>query len=523
MGIVERFGPKQISGWVEWNDPAKREVDIKVNGLTVAQTVACRPVRLSGAISEFGFARHLKDLWNYIGSGDAVTVEHAGVKIAISGHGFNYRPPADTPSNFEALAARIAEGHVFDKRGHLAPAFNLRDNRRAFNAFAKIRQAMKAEFGYELFVFYGTLLGCIREGDFISHDNDIDFAYISRHHTRDAVVSEFQQMCAFLIDLGYQGVLYRHGFGIKSPTALDIYYTWFDPHGHFQASFGYHGDTVPFDAAFHEFEERSLGRFKVQVPKSSEKILTQLYGPTWRIPNPGFSHYSRNRKIPQEYLQSLEELSPLYWRQFYRRPHRATGAASSLAEYAATRLAGAQRVIVDLGCGDGADALYLAKAGHQVFGVDASPEAIGLIAENYVNRPEIARCQFDSLDITDEEKLSDYLSKARIATAATNEAVVIYTRNLIELLSPNALRELVRLLRLYCESYELIMEFRTGEGRPPPTTTAQHYIRPAPPQEVVNELIASGLKIVESSALQVGGEPIQRVVATSKSLGTHAE
>ena len=38
------------------------------------------------------------------------------------------------------------------------------------------------EQGLEAFPAYGTLLGAVREGTFLGHDNDADVGYVSRAH-----------------------------------------------------------------------------------------------------------------------------------------------------------------------------------------------------------------------------------------------------------------------------------------------------------------------------------------------------
>ena len=44
------------------------------------------------------------------------------------------------------------------------------------------------EAGVRPFLAYGTLLGAVRQGDFIGHDSDADLGYVSEHdHPVDAV------------------------------------------------------------------------------------------------------------------------------------------------------------------------------------------------------------------------------------------------------------------------------------------------------------------------------------------------
>jgi len=65
-----------------------------------------------------------------------------------------------------------------------------------------------------------------------------------------------------------------------------------------------------------------------------------------------------------------------YWEAYYaRRPDAGRRLPSQFAVFVAGELDGRHRVI-DLGCGDGRDALFFAEYGHDVVGVDASASAI---------------------------------------------------------------------------------------------------------------------------------------------------
>jgi SAM-dependent methyltransferase len=61
-------------------------------------------------------------------------------------------------------------------------------------------------------------------------------------------------------------------------------------------------------------------------------------------------------------------LNDSYWRKFYSKPHPELAAPSPFAQWAAQYLH--NRVILDLGCGNGRDTLFLAHANPNIFGVD---------------------------------------------------------------------------------------------------------------------------------------------------------
>ena len=61
-----------------------------------------------------------------------------------------------------------------------------------------IIEYFKENLNLTLYPISGTLLGMIREKDFILHDNDVDLAYLSNKHTKNEVLDEFYQICDFL-------------------------------------------------------------------------------------------------------------------------------------------------------------------------------------------------------------------------------------------------------------------------------------------------------------------------------------
>ena len=48
----------------------------------------------------------------------------------------------------------------------------------------------KINLNLKLHIHYGTLLGAVREHNFIAHDSDIDLAYISNYHIKKEVKKE---------------------------------------------------------------------------------------------------------------------------------------------------------------------------------------------------------------------------------------------------------------------------------------------------------------------------------------------
>ena len=58
----------------------------------------------------------------------------------------------------------------------------------------ELELVFRIEFGLQLYLTWGTLLGAIREGDLIGHDFDIDVAYVSRARSKAGVLRERERI-----------------------------------------------------------------------------------------------------------------------------------------------------------------------------------------------------------------------------------------------------------------------------------------------------------------------------------------
>ncbi len=491
-GRVESFGPKRIDGWVAWTPDTGREVIFRLNGVEVSTTVACKPVTIDGVVKDFGFARFLGDLWNYLGEGDVVSVEYDGTALPIQGHGLAYVHPSGTISKSADLLDRITAGQIFDKKGRLAQALSgqTKWDEQFFAKFNVLEAQLRERFGIVLFPMYGTLLGTVREGDFIAHDNDVDYTYISKHVDPTKVKAEFVAICEYLIDNGYRGYLSRYTFNVKAPLKFDIYYSWFNEANHYQVSFGYHGEEAQKSDEFFKFQPRFLGRHTVQVPLSAERILHQVYGPNWRVPDPGFSHYSRTRKLSAPYVLSYEQLQPLYWKQFYKR--RPTAEPSAFAQAMLSRLR-PNSLVLDLGCGSGRDAVFFAEHGHSVIGLDLCDVAIER-GRRVVRKKRLRNCRLVRADVSDRHAMRTIVRKFIRSPPATHD-VVVYARFFMHSVTATTEQATLRLLKKYLGTFSLMAEFRTTLDEKLPKAHAAHYVRYIDPSAFVAKLKRYGMKV----------------------------
>lgn len=148
-------------------------------------------------------------------------------------------------------------------------------------------------------VFYGTLLGFVREGGFIAHDCDLDFAILEKnfdwqilHHQLNERGFKFGR--AFKVGIEVMEVSY-----IYKGLHVD-FFILFEKDGLKSYSF-YKQESVKYENDFEysikmanfpnieELIEHNVKNIVVKIPKNYDEVLTSTYGENWRIPNPKWS------------------------------------------------------------------------------------------------------------------------------------------------------------------------------------------------------------------------------------------
>ena len=147
-----------------------------------------------------------------------------------------------------------------------------------------------AEAGATAWVTYGTLLGLIREGRLLPHDDDIDFAVMAGADAARIKAAMADRGLALLLDeVGPNGVSklkFIHG-----PVVIDLFFIedegrlWADYCTLFRRSLL--RSTHPPVA----IETRLLDGLALPVPRDAEVYLAHLYGRDWRQPVTEWSWY----------------------------------------------------------------------------------------------------------------------------------------------------------------------------------------------------------------------------------------
>lgn len=186
--------------------------------------------------------------------------------------------------------ARLTAPYVLTLHGYTLP-FRNRDQTEIVAELSKL-VALLDTLGVESFINSGTLLGAVREGAFLGHDDDADLAIVVAGQTDSERMAAFVAMAQRLNAAGAlsEPALLSKSMPVikielKSGVKVDLFPCWTEddrifiwPH-----TFGelQHADVFPLDAAV-------LNDAAFPAPKDAGKMLALNYGAGWRSPDAHF-------------------------------------------------------------------------------------------------------------------------------------------------------------------------------------------------------------------------------------------
>lgn len=316
------------------------------------------------------------------------------------------------------------------------------------DTLGQLLTALRDECGVSAFLSYGSLLGAVRGGGFIGHDVDADVSYVSRYDHPLDVMRESYRIEATLRASGWRvrrssgaflQVFHRDAAGRS--CNLDIFATFFL------------GEMMYEDFAVGARLRRSavlpLGTTTLDgrsfpAPADPPAVLAATYGDGWSVPDPGFSF-----SVPPATRDRLRGWFGGYrtnrrdWSRRYR-PDRAAERRSTPSDLARSlhAQAPAGALVVDVGCGDGVDTLWLARQGRRVLGLDFA--AAGLRAARPVAAKERLAATFEPLNLYDARH-----ALARGALLARSRSpVVVLARHVLDAVDEVGQRNAWQLMRL---------------------------------------------------------------------------
>nr|WP_275585577.1 methyltransferase domain-containing protein [Blastococcus saxobsidens] len=357
-------------------------------------------------------------------------------------------------------------------------------------------QAELEALGVEPFICYGTLLGAVRDGDLIPHDDDADLGYLSRHEDPADVVWENLRLSRALVARGYS--VLRHSGGhlqitFADPGAgqdhyIDIF-TAFRVEGRTYLCFQV-GDE---ELDLREREQLSLRGRSYPAPANSDALLAATYGPGWRVPDPSFT-FTTPPRVRSRLSTWIGEFNMArdYWQDFYQSPgvDRVPATESTFAGWVAERLPEGAGVL-DIGTGTARDARFFAREGRRVLGIDYSSAAIerarGLAAQ------EGWSADFRVVNLGDLTSVGDL-----VADLDGTVDWHLYARFLLHAIDDTARANLWTLAGAVARrGGECWFEFRTSEDQDATHVFGEHFRRYLSPEQVTDELAEHGIEVVE--------------------------
>jgi hypothetical protein len=389
-----------------------------------------------------------------------------------------------------------------DKSLRRVQTFDVRSSDHLKPLLSAIEEVLGAlrEVGISGFLAYGTLLGAVRNGRLIGHDSDADLGYVSRYDHPVDVIRESFAIQRALVALGYRITRYS-GLAFKvdviesdgSVRGLDVF-------GGFMMDGRLHlmGEIrVPFEREWiYPLGTVDLEGVAFPAPADTDRFLTASYGKSWRVPDPAF-HFTTPRTTHRRFNGWFRGLRAgrARWDALHSRPHQGPASPSEFVRWVAAREPGL-RSFVDVGCGRGADVVWMGEQGVDSVGLDFQPRAFRAAAAGAVDSDTVRFWSFNLLELR-----HTLVIPAMVARLPAPR--VVMARHLVDTLGPRARARLWRSARMMLAGGDgrLYLEFLARKGDD--GYASLHKVRRRKVTVMLAELEAEGATVVHRDVRKV--------------------
>ncbi|MDP2712252.1 MAG: methyltransferase domain-containing protein [Solirubrobacteraceae bacterium] len=420
-------------------------------------------------------------------------------------------------STDRALRLRDKDGNplAVDKTGRLQRTFTTTDSdsrRHLVEATARVLDDLRDVCGLDAYLAYGCLLGARRTGAMIGHDSDTDVAFLSKHTHPFDIIRECRAAELTMRERGWSVArMSSANFKVWVPlpngarAGVDVFGS-FHVGDHFHIMGSLRG-RLPREAIV-PFGTITLEGVEMPAPRDVDAFLAYTYGPGWKVPDPAFhfEHPPENTTIMSGWWRGARR-GLKGWQTFYggsqgrkvpNRPSLFAGwaeermAADRAAREAAGTVSDGPDTVVDLGCGNGRDSVFLAGQGYDVRAFDYSSKGRALARR-------LARRRGVTVRLTELSVASPRDVLLRGAQLAHEPGVRhVYARGLLDNLEPSAREDLWRFCAMVQRRGGLtFLEFRTPRSRQEPKHFGPRKRQYPAPARVRAEIERRGGTVVE--------------------------
>lgn len=346
------------------------------------------------------------------------------------------------------------------------------------------------EFGVTAFVAFGSLLGAVRNGRLIGHDTDADIAYVSNHQHPTEVGLESFALERFLLSRGWGTERLRIGLlravftdNSGEPQRIDIFTGVHDGArlmiDHFVWA------ELPM-SSLEPLGTVTLEGVEIDAPHDPAALLTATYGPSYLVPDPSFKyeHTLAHDRASYAWLGFYRyRRGP--WRRQLRQAAGTRGSRPSSLAQRVSKESSEAATVVDVGCGLGTDARWLAARRYRVLALDYVDAVTSSQRDESSPSPEFRRVS-----------LYDTRQTLAAATRLAGEPgdLVVMARDLLDVLMPDGRTN----FWLFCRTAlirrgRLYLEFRTRKRA---SGSGQPGFRPLKADRVVEQARAHGAHVI---------------------------